>query len=972
GPQQRIRRRPWPARLGQGLLAAVQGRRMVLANIDPLVTALYRAGGRLLFTRVMAVLMTAVAAIGLVAFGWQWWTGEQSVFLTDDSYAKGAAVLLGLNVLALAAHELGHALAAKHAGRRVPAAGFLVYFGIPSVFVDTTDVWMAGRRARLRTTLAGPAAGLVLAGASALVGLVFPTLAPWCFKLSFAWYVNALFNLNPFLALDGYYLVMDWLELPNLRPRGLAWVAARIRRRPLRWRALDREGRLVALYGLLAVGWLVVALNLGYRVYADRVWGVTLGLWRAGWAAQLLLVVLVAALAAPVVFVLCGWTVKKLRRLRERFVERRRDRDAPRRLDALRRSGLRDLPAAALVQLAAQARWVRPRTGEQLVFAGAAQPELFTVVDGALEARAPGDPGGTVRERVGVGGIVGLGPALTGSPSPLAWYAAGTQLLAIPSSAVAAAVGPIGATLGSGSVVEAEALFTESPALAGLPAADRLGLAAAAQPVNLAPDAPIELRGPDDAIVLAAGIITLPAGDDLGRGTLIGPAGGDHPGAVAHARTPVRLFRVPAVSGAALLLGAAGPSTEPMSAGTAPVFGVHPPHAYPPLAVPPGPPQPTGDDSVDRRFEKRLRWLLLLVLLLGFFLTTANLFIGPLAWGEMPGDHALLRVQRGSASAVVDGRAMALGVEDAVYVSRDDTIAVDPRSRALLTYRGGASSILCAGTAVTVGPLASAGHPIEPTAVLALDQGLVLTDSFTRSAAAFAPLAARITSAAGDAVNDGPAWFAVAPWGVIVAEGEVSLAGRPQAPTHAPLGCGDGDATVVRPSATSSVPPATPSPTPAPTVSAGPTATPTTTSTTAPPTTTHPAPSTGPPADTTPPTISGVRIVDARGLPGQVIFEEKCGSPTVAFVIANVTDNVGVAEVRFDYTFVRGNHPDGTTTMTPSTVGDFRGQLGSFPFDDKNNGNGDLVVTVNAIDAAGNRANPVQTRIGFGDCSIIG
>src|SRR5262249_53125852 len=153
-------------------------------NIDPLVGLLYRAGGRLLFTRAAAVLFGTIALVGLGVFGWQWWAGEQSVFLTQNSYAVGAAVLLGLNVMALACHELGHALATKRAGRRVPAAGFLVYFGIPSVFVDTTDVWMAGRRKRLQVTAAGPATGLVLAGACAIVGVAVPAAAPWCFKLS--------------------------------------------------------------------------------------------------------------------------------------------------------------------------------------------------------------------------------------------------------------------------------------------------------------------------------------------------------------------------------------------------------------------------------------------------------------------------------------------------------------------------------------------------------------------------------------------------------------------------------------------------------------------------------------------------------------------------------------------------------------------------------------------------------------------
>ncbi len=238
--------------------------------------------------------------------------------------------------MALACHELGHALATKHAGRRVPSAGFLVYFGIPSVFVDTTDVWMAGRRARLRVTAAGPATGLILAGACALVGFAVPSLAPWCFSSSFAWYLNALFNLNPFLALDGYYLVMDWLELPNLRARGLSCGRAGCvagHRGGGRWTG---EGRLVALYGLLAVGWLVIALNIGYRIYVDRVSGLFLGLWRSGWPARILLFLVVAALMSPVVYIVLGAIGKQSRRLRQRRSERRNGKDLPRRLDALR------------------------------------------------------------------------------------------------------------------------------------------------------------------------------------------------------------------------------------------------------------------------------------------------------------------------------------------------------------------------------------------------------------------------------------------------------------------------------------------------------------------------------------------------------------------------------------------------------------------------------------------------------------
>jgi putative peptide zinc metalloprotease protein len=998
-PLQRLRRRPWPVRLGRGLLAFVQGRRVVLANVDPLVTFLYQAGGRLFFTRAVAALMFAVAAVGLVAFGWQWWTGEQSVFLTNNSYFAGAAVLLGLNMLALASHELGHALAAKHSGRRVPAAGFLVYFGIPSVFVDTTDVWMAGRRARLRTTFAGPSTGLVLAGASALVGFLVPSLAPWCFKLSFAWYINALFNLNPFLALDGYYLVMDWLEVPNLRARGLAWVAARIRRRPPRWGALDREGRLVALYGLLAVGWLVIALNIAYRVYADRVWGLSLGLWRSGWAARALLVVLVAALAAPIVYVLCGWFSRRWRRLRERLQERRRDRDAPRRLDALRASSLRDLPAVALAQLAAQARWVRPRTGEQLVFAGGAQPHMFTVVEGALEARAPGDPGGTVRERVGVGGVVGLGPALTGTPSPLAWYAAGTKLLAIPSPAVASAVGPTAAAMGAGGATgaEAEALFSEAPALSALSYSDRLGLASAAVAVNLPPGVPVSLDGPDDAIVVASGIIATPNGYQLGRGTLIGPAGTDSPGAVAETRSPVRLFALPAVSGSALLLGATASTLAAQSTGGPnggpPVFGVHPPHAYPPLAGPPTPPPPgSGDDGdrTDRRFEKRLRWLLLLVLLLAFGMTTANVFIAPLAWGEMPSDRALLQALRGKVHAIVDGDPVVLDVGDAVYVRQGDTITVDPRSRGQLTYRGGGASILCAQSETAVGALESTGHPVQPTAALTVRNGIVLTDAFTKAPAAFAPLAATQDSARGETVNEGTAWFAVAPWGTLVSVGTVRLDGALLPPTEEPLGCGDGEGYVLRPSGIATpepiptdtpTPPTTPGPTDSstPTVTESPTAAPTTPPTTT-ATTTGPPPTT-PHTTTAPPTTpvnNPPRIVwiDNPGgqldrmLPTGKVCNPRLLLPLVAAFLVRVTDENPPTSLHVKLSWTGTYNGSVDMLLRDSNAGTFYGQTPVFQVGPNGAPAGSIKIHVTATDKAGLSTTVEGKPIDFPPCPL--
>jgi putative peptide zinc metalloprotease protein len=793
-PLQEIVQKPLPARVGAGLLAVVQGRRTLLADIDRLVTALYRGGGRFLFNRVAATVMAVISVVGLGLFTLTWWRGSQAVFLTDGSYLLGAVVLLLLNVLALASHEIGHALATKHAGREVPAAGLLVYFGIPSVFVDTTDVWMSGRRARILVTAAGPATGLVLAGSMQLVALAVPALGPLAFKLAFVWYLNVLFNLNPFLRLDGCYLLMDWLEIPNLRDRGLSWVAGRLKGRPPRWSALDREGRIVALYGVLAVVWLAVAVNIAYRIWADRVSGLVTGLWHGGIGARCLLVAVIAGLCAPLVYLAVGRLARWWRVIRLRAAERKREADAPRRLAALRGSDLGGLPEPALADLAGRARWLHPSTGQQLVVAGGSQSAVYVVVDGAMEARAPGDPGGTIRHHVGPGGVVGLANALTGRSTSLNWHTAGTTLLALPADTVATVVGPLPGPAPNDRA-EAEAVFADTPALIGLTVDDRLALIAASHPVDLEPGAPVILPGPTHAVIVESGVIAMADGVELRRGTLVGPVGDGSPGMVAQTRTPVRLWVVPDASGLPPLVGAthrAAVSGPPALPGrSAPVQGVHPGGAYPPLAVPPGPPDGTGDPEVDRRFERRMWWLVLLVLLVALLLTAVNFMPGP-AWAEMPADRAVLAADRGRITALLDGTTVTLDEGERRYVDEGARLEIAPDSTGRITFQGGSAVLLCGGSRTQVGRVwTEAGRRHDPHAVLTVESGRVLADT-TSTSGAFRPLDLTVKRTLGDVTSTGAAWYAADANTVIVSTGRVAVGGLPSEATGAALSCGDG------------------------------------------------------------------------------------------------------------------------------------------------------------------------------------
>ncbi|WIM95682.1 cyclic nucleotide-binding protein [Actinoplanes oblitus] len=793
-PLRELHQEPLPKRAGSSLLAAVRGRRILSVPADGLLTGLYNGAGKLLFTRPAVWLGTLLALAGGVLFLFTWQRGSSALFLTGDSYLLGAIALLLLNVVAHGLYELGHALAAKRVGREVPSAGLMLHFGLPTVFVDTSDVWMAGRRARIAVTAAGPATGLALAGLAQLIGLAVPITGGLAFKLAFLFYLHTFFNLSPLLPLDGHYLLMDWLEIPDLRARGLAWLGGRLRRRGPRWSTLDREGRLIGLYGVLALFWAAAAVVLGYRLWTDRVHGLVIGLWYEGVAARLLLAVMLLGLAAPPLYFLLGRFGAGWRRWRRRAAERDQEKDMPRRLAALHASDLGGLPEPALQSLAARARWEHPPTGRQLVLAAEHQAAVYVVVEGALHGRRPGDPGGSIRHHAGPGSVVGLAAALTGRTASLDWHAAaGATLLAVPTSTVATVIGPLPGPPPM-ERAEAEALFADTPALAGLEEDQQLALIAAAHPVDLDPGAPVMLHGPTHAVVVESGVIAMADGTELRRGTLVGPVGDGNPGMVAQTRTPVRLWIIPDASDLPPLIGVEARPGAPMpSVRPGAPLAVRPGAVHPPLAVPPGPP-PEGDEEfdVDRHFEKRMWVFVSLLVVVSVAGLALDLGTGP-AWAEMPTERVLLTVDRGTAVTSGGGGAAAtLDVDDQRYLSAGTQVEAPARSRARLTFPGGGAVLLCPGARITLNAAAVAsGREPAPSGRLTLESGRVLAGTAGTSGA-FQPLGLTIARVQGDVTNTGKAWYSVDLASIAVANGTVTAGGVTSQPSGGDLSCGDG------------------------------------------------------------------------------------------------------------------------------------------------------------------------------------
>ena len=238
-----------------------------ISGCDGFFNALYARVGRYAFTRTGIVATLVLAAGGFAAF-LAMAQRSAGTLLHAATVARVGVALIPLIVVAIVLHELGHGVAAKAAGARVDRVGVGWFWFRLMLFVDTSDAWLANREQRMLVDSGGILVNLVLAGAAGYVALLAPNLTvaagAWMFAL---WsYVAVLRNLNPLLEYDGYYLLMDALERPNLRGKSLGWIATGL------WPALRsgaslRGHRFELLYALGAVAYIGVIATWTLFIY---------------------------------------------------------------------------------------------------------------------------------------------------------------------------------------------------------------------------------------------------------------------------------------------------------------------------------------------------------------------------------------------------------------------------------------------------------------------------------------------------------------------------------------------------------------------------------------------------------------------------------------------------------------------------------------------------------------------------------
>lgn len=173
----------------------------------------------------------ALSAIGIVRVANQWaeFSGTFLYFFSwQGMFYYGLALALAKLV-----HEFAHAYTAKRYGLRVPTMGIAFMLLMPLLYTDTSEGWkLKYRKARLAIDGAGVIAELCLAGLAALLWSFLPE-GPFksaAYILAAVTLVSSLLiNLNPFMRFDGYYLMMDAVDMPNLQNRSFAFARWQLR-----------------------------------------------------------------------------------------------------------------------------------------------------------------------------------------------------------------------------------------------------------------------------------------------------------------------------------------------------------------------------------------------------------------------------------------------------------------------------------------------------------------------------------------------------------------------------------------------------------------------------------------------------------------------------------------------------------------------------------------------------------------------
>ncbi|MBC7852808.1 MAG: hypothetical protein IAF94_05180, partial [Pirellulaceae bacterium] len=241
--------------------------RWPLVNPDPVFTAITPCL-RWLFTRWAFAPWAVIVMLALyhAAADWPRVVASSSAVVVLGNAWWLTACWVVLKCL----HELAHGIVCKMYGCSVRGAGIILVLFAPIAYVDVTSSWRCRSKwERMHIAVAGIYLELLVAAAAMLIWSHTgqSVVNHVCLNVAImASVTTLLFNANPLMRFDGYYVLADWLEIPNLHARGQQWLTQSARRYLLGMNAQHAawtrgSGLVIRVYALAAFAWRIVVCS---------------------------------------------------------------------------------------------------------------------------------------------------------------------------------------------------------------------------------------------------------------------------------------------------------------------------------------------------------------------------------------------------------------------------------------------------------------------------------------------------------------------------------------------------------------------------------------------------------------------------------------------------------------------------------------------------------------------------------------
>lgn len=180
---------------------------------------------RWMFTNWFFVLSVGVmlAALALVATHFETFRDKLPAYHEFFNIKTVAYLWVALGAVKVI-HEFGHGLSCRAFGGEVHEMGALFLCLSPCLYCNVSDAWtLPSKWRRIIISFAGIYVELIIAAIATFVWWNTPS-QPFINNLSLSLMVvcsvsTIVFNANPLMRFDGYYVLADWLEIPNLRDR---------------------------------------------------------------------------------------------------------------------------------------------------------------------------------------------------------------------------------------------------------------------------------------------------------------------------------------------------------------------------------------------------------------------------------------------------------------------------------------------------------------------------------------------------------------------------------------------------------------------------------------------------------------------------------------------------------------------------------------------------------------------------------